>query len=1095
VNRPRLAQVVSITLALVMLGALPAAAQAEPRPAWKLSLRSNPTNFAPGATDAKYSLVATNVGGADTSGPITVTDTLPAGVTPLGMGITDHAHSTTSCLPVSGQTVSCTNFGPVHPGEWMLITVRVEVDPLPEGTQLINEVAVSGGNAVEVKASTTTTISSTPPPFDFLSGQSGLGALLSEADGGPATGAGTHPFQLTLDFGFPTIPGKGTAPYFAADGGLRDLQTFLPRGLIVDPSATPVRCTEARLESDTCPDPSQLGTIDVITTVLNVQPQTSPLYNMVPPRGAPAALGFDAAGSSIYVHVIGGLRAGDYALSATTNDILARFANPVFGIRAQLWGDPSSKSHDYSRGTCAYNGGIDNCPTVPTQNTPLLTAPTSCEGAPGLEASADSWGDPGDFHHRGAPFGDLEGNQLGIDGCNQLSFEPTLKARPTTNVADSPTGLSVDLRIPQTNDLNLLGTANLRKAQVTLPEGLVINPSGANGLRGCSSDQIGIDPANGLANGAPPNCPNASKIGTVEVDSPLLAQYDEENRVKRDPEGHPLPEPLFGAVYVATPHDNPFDSLLAIYIAIDDPATGVVVKLAGHVVADPETGRLTTTFANNPQLPFEEFKLEFFGGASAPLRTPASCGGYATTSELTPWSAPESGPPATPADEYAIDHAPGGGACPTSPGELASAPSSFEAGTISPNAGSYSPFQLNLRRNDGSQEFSSLSLTLPPGLLGRLAGTALCPDATLVGAASKSGYEEQASPSCPAASQVGSVDVLAGAGPVPYHARGTAYLAGPYKGGPLSLAIVTPAAAGPYDLGTVVVRSALRVDPETAQITAVSDPIPHILQGIPLDVRSIALSLDKPQFTLNPTSCDPMSFAGQLSLTQGASAALSSPFQVGGCNALAFKPKLAIKLAGQTKRTGHPALSAVATFAPTDANTKRVQVTLPRSEFLDQAHIGTVCTRVQFAASQCPAASIYGEAIATTPLLDQPLSGPVYLRSSSHELPDLVVALHGQVDVVLAGRVDSVKGAIRNTFEATPDAPVSRFVLKMRGGKKGLLINSADLCKLTPSQTRATVEMDGQNGKVHDFKPVVRNACPKARHKKPHRSKGQKHAR
>jgi hypothetical protein len=385
---------------------------------------------------------------------------------------------------------------------------------------------------------------------------------------------------------------------------------------------------------------------------------------------------------------------------------------------------------------------------------------------------------------------------------------------------------------------------------------------------------------------------------------------------------------------------------------------------------------------------------------------------------------------------------------------------------------------LKLSREDGTQPIAAVDTMLPPGLTGKLAGLTYCPEGALAAAAARSGSAERQSPSCPASSEVGSVTVGAGAGPAPYYTSGRAYLAGPYKGAPLSLAIVTPAAAGPYDLGTVVVRAALNVDPETARIHAISDPIPQILQGIPLDVRSIVLRMDRPNFTLNPTSCDPMELTGTATSPFGSAAVLKSPFQVGGCEALPFKPKLILSLSGGTKRGGHPALKAVLTAKPGEAGIARSVVALPHSEFLEQAHIKTICTRVQFAASQCPAGSIYGTATAMTPLLDQPLSGPVYLRSSSHPLPDLVADLNGQIHIALVGRVDSVKGGIRTSFEGVPDAPVSKFVLSMQGGKKGLLVNSRNICK---GVNKATVQMDGQNGKAYDTTPVLGTKCKRGR--------------
>jgi hypothetical protein len=1057
-NVRRLAPLLLVT-ALCALGSLSGTAVAASAPAWKLSLIPLPTNFAPGAeTDVngipEYVLVASNVGGKATQGTISATIALPPGITQHG------THQ---------QTVSLQSSKILDPSERVEFTVGVDVADFGEDLTLDTVATVEGGGAPTVSITTPTTISASPVAFDILPGASGFSAALTEADGSSSTQAGGHPNQLTIDITFPIAGKPDEAQGFhlvGADGGVRDVQTSLPRGLIVNPLATPTRCTEAQLETGKCPDSSAVGLVNVLTIILNPTADPAPLYNMVAPPGTAASLGFSAADTGIF-HLLGGVHAGDYALSADSRDILSRNGNQVLGVRVQLWGDPSSSIHDFARGGCAANAdAVVPCPAPEKQNTPFLSLPTSCTSELTLRAAADSWRSPGVFHERSGQVIDADGNPTGVAGCNALEFSPTLKARPTTNVADSPSGLSADLHIPQSNDLGTLATAHLRKAVVTLPEGLVLNPSGANGLAGCSSAQIGIDPQSGLADGNAPACPDASKIGSVEVDTPLV--------------DHPLP----GSVFVATPHDNPFASLLAVYVAVDDPRTGVVVKLAGHVEADPQTGRLTTIFDDGPQVPFEDFKLEFFGGAAAPLRTPATCGSYSTTSELTPWSAPDSGPPATPSDTYAIDQAPAGD-CASNEAALPNAPS-FNAGSVSAIAGSYAPFVLNLRRNDATQQFSAVSLTPPPGLVGKLAGTPYCPDSALAAAAAKSGNQEKAAPSCPAASQVGTADVAAGAGPAPYYTQGKVYLAGPYKGAPLSMAIVTPATAGPYDLGTVVVRSALQIDPETTRITAVSDPIPQILQGIPLDVRSAQVKLDKPEFTLNPTSCNPMSVGGRLLSTLGQAAPLSDPFQVAECGRLTFKPQLALSLKGDTKRGGHPALRAVLSYPKgASANIAKASVALPHSEFLEQAHIKTICTRVQFAANACPGGSVYGRARAVTPLLDQPLEGPVYLRSSSNPLPDLVADLNGQIHVVLAGRIDSVKGGIRNTFEAVPDAPVSKFVLEMQGGKKGLLVNSRNLCK---SVNKANVLFDGQNGKTYDSRPALKNSCKG-------KAKGKKHRR
>jgi hypothetical protein len=614
---------------------------------------------------------------------------------------------------------------------------------------------------------------------------------------------------------------------------------------------------------------------------------------------------------------------------------------------------------------------------------------------------------------------------------------------------------------------------------------MTLNPSAANGLDACSEAQIGLIGSGFAApnpihfSKTPQSCPNASKVGTLEVKTPLLKEKLRE-----------------GGVYLAKPYQNPFGSFMAIYLAIEDEHTGTVAKLAGKVSADPNTGQLTTTFADNPQLPLEDVELHLFNGPRAALKTPIACGKYTTTSTLVPWSTPE-GETVHPTDTFLTSVPAGGsGTCPSSEAGAPNKPS-FSAGTIAPQAGAYSPFVLKIARPDGSQRIKAIDTTLPKGLTGRLAGVPYCPEAAIAQAKSREapnqGVVEQANPSCPAASEVGTAAVGAGAGVTPFYATAHAYLAGPYKGAPLSLVVITPAVAGPFDLGAVVVRTALQVDPETAQIHAVSDPLPSILQGVPLDIRSIALKMDRPDFTLNPTSCDPMQVLGSATSLLGSSASLANPFQVGGCKALKFAPKLALSLKGPTKRGSHPALKAVVTYPKGSgyANIASAQVTLPHGEFIENAHFKTICTNVQFKADACPKGSVYGRARAFTPLLDKPLEGPVYLRSSTHQLPDLVAALNGQVEVVLAGRVDTGKGGgIRNTFEATPDAPVSKFVLEMQGAKKGLLVNSENICR---KPQRAIVDLTAQNGKVSETEPLVKNGCKSAKAKKARKGKGGRH--
>jgi hypothetical protein len=866
----------------------------------------------------------------------------------------------------------------------------------------------------------------------------------------PETRAGSHPYRLIATVKLNITDDRGLP---SPTGVLKDLLEELPRGMVGSVAAVP-QCPSRRAEEFRCGGDSEVGRLWVSHG--KTVEELGPVFSVIPPDGKAARFAASINGST-EAFIDGSVRTGgDYGITAGGYNVTS-VAN-AYAVKVEIWGNPASPAHNAER-FCPVAGHYEvGCASNAPEKS-LLTMPSECAGPLSVTGLADAYGSPGEFVTATA--------QLpAIIGCDALEFKPQIEVRPTTEVADSPTGLHVDLHVPQNENGNELATPDLKDAVVTLPPGLTLNPSSAAGLEGCTPEQFGLTTPVGTTpihtTAGPAECPDAAKVGKVEVDSPLLDH------------------PVSGAVYVASPYDNPFGSLLAIYIAVDDPVSGVVIKLAGHVEIGAD-GQLTTTFEENPQLPFEDFKLDFFGGDRAALKTPAVCGTYTTTSTLTPWSAPASGPPATPSDSHPISAAPGGGSCPTSADQLPNHPS-FEAGTESPLAGAFSPFVLNLKREDGSQQFSSLNVTPPPGLLGRLAGIPYCSDSALAAAAGKTGAEEKAAASCPAASEVGVVNVGAGAGPSPYYVQGHAYLAGPYKGAPLSLAIVTPAVAGPYDLGTVVVRSALAVDPFTAQITVKSDPIPSELKGIPLDVRSIAVKIDRSDFTLNPTNCEAMSVGGSLTTTLGQTTTLGNRFQVGGCSKLGFKPKLKIGLNGGTKRAHFPALKAVLTYPSKGAyaNIARAQVGLPHSEFLEQGHIGTVCTQPQLAAAQCPAASVYGHARAWSPLLDKPLEGPVYLGVGfGHDLPDLVAELNGQIRVLVHARVDTTKQhGLRSTFEVIPDAPVSRFVLEMQGGKKGLLVNSENLCRKTH---RANARFVAQNGRQVTLRPVIGNDCKKKR--------------
>jgi len=1092
----KLVRIASLVVSATLFGLLPAtsASAATPRPVWSISVVPVPANLIAGG-EGSFVAKATNVGGAPTSAPTIIEFEVPAGLTAGGAQLTHQTGIEPVPCELQPSVVVCEATVPVAAANTLVAEIGVQAD-LGLATPPVVEASVKSEGTVEARAATSPALQSGPVPFGFLSP---LQAPFTEEDGAAAFLAGSHPYQQTVSFEFPTrvINGRGKG----GAGHVRDVHVELPAGLIADPSASPVLCTELQFEGNECPAASAVGTLEVpvelpgATSISNTA-----LYNLVPPPGYPAALGSNVVEDGLFVHVLPSVRSeGDYGISVDIPDILALPAHPVFGSQTQVWGDPSSPLHDNNRDGCSERPSDSiTCPVAP-QPTAFWTLPSNCSGVPlTTKASADSWEEPGLFHTSSYQSADLTGNPVSITDCGSLQFSPTIAATPTTDLADSPSGLDVDLHQPQQTDKGQRSDPPLRDATVTLPAGMAVNPSQADGLDACSEQQIGLlgeDAEPGIHFDKTPNsCPDASKLGTVEVTTPLLAQRDAEHRLELDPEtGRAIPRPLHGGLYLARPFANPFGSLLALYLTVEDPETGTIAKLAGEVSADPETGQLTTVFRENPQLPIEDIRLHLFGGARGSLITPLTCGTHTTTTDLKPWSAPET-PDAAPTSGFQTGQEPGGGACPASEAAAPNSPS-FSAGTLSPQAGAYSPFVLKVSREDGSQRLTGIDTMLAPGLSGKLAGIPQCSEAQIAQAAARShpeeGRPERESPSCPLATEVGLVTVGAGAGPTPFYTQGHAYLAGPYKGAPVSLAIITPAVAGPFDLGTVVTRVALYVNPDTAQIHAVSDPLPTILDGIPLDVRSVALKMDRPNFTLNPTSCDPLAITGTATSALGQGAALSQRFQVGGCRGLAFKPRLSLRLKGSVKRSSNPRLIATLKAKPGEANVAAARVKLPHPVFLDQAHIRTICTRVQFAADACPPGSVYGKAKAKTPLLDQPLTGSVYLRSSSHALPDLVAKLRGPasqpIEIDLAGRTDAVKAALRNTFEAVPDAPVTSFRLELFGGKRGLVEMSQGFC----ADRHATVQLTGQNGKVYETRPVVAAKCPKPKKNHHHSKKGR----
>jgi hypothetical protein len=914
-----------------------------------------------------------------------------------------------------------------------------------------------------------------PAQADF--GLKDLDVAFTNADGSVATQAGSHPFAMTttIDVNTTIDPKFGEIP----DGSTRDLKIETPPGLVAAPIATP-RCSLVDFWTivngpkggtlSACPNSTAVGVATVRAGFSSPGSSDVPVFNLIPPPHAAASFGFIVLGVRIVVEV--GIKE-----SPPYNGVVEAFHIPqalrFYGNKLTVWGNPADPVHDPYRGTCLNEEdgnpealtSVGICPANAT-NRPFLTLPRSCSGPLTTTFEADSWQNPAiPFPFKESVLTHDGAEPIGMTGCSILGFTPKISAQPTNTSAESPTGLDFDLDIKDEGMKNPDGVAqsDIKKTVVTLPEGVTINPSQAEGLAVCTEAELEKETA---LSEPGEGCPEASKIGTAEAESPLVD------------------ESLEGSLFVAKPYENPFGSLIAVYMTLRNPNLGVIVKLAGKVEPDPQTGQLISTFDDLPQLPASHFHLHFREGGRSPLVTPPLCGDYTTEAELTPWANPSNVTSVT--STFHVTGGPNGGPCPAS-GTPPFSPG-FSAGSVSNNAATYSPFYMRLTRRDGDQDLTRFSATLPPGMVAKLAGVSQCSTAQIAQARAKTGKQEQAQPSCSASSEIGHVIGGAGVGSQLTYVPGKIYLAGPLNGAPLSVVAIVPAVAGPFDVGNVVVQEALRLNPRTGVVRAdgsASDPLPHILAGIPLKVRDVRVYVDRPNFTLNPTNCDPFSVGAELwgggsnvfSSADDSPISLAQRFQAANCARLGFKPRLSLRLKGGTKRGDHPKLHSVYTPRSSDANLSDLVVRLPRSAFLDQAHIRTICTRVQFAADNCPAGAIYGQAKAFTPLLDQPLQGPVYLRSSNHNLPDFVADLHGLVDFEVVGRIDSQNGGIRTTFEDLPDAPVSKVIVDLPGAKRGLIVNSTNLC-LGPH--RALIEATGQNGRQDNFRPSVQASCAKA---------------
>jgi hypothetical protein len=1127
-HRSALLAVTATLIALVAAGL----AQGATAPQYDIHATWGPTNLAPGDTkadtaEAQFVIEVQNVGDTAGAEDLTITDRLPGNVTVTAIHWPDPqidakklcsglktgelkcvlpaALVPTEIPPAGPKLDPSVNFSPMPSGYLARIFIDVSVPKNATGTGTNVATVAQGGSLAPVADEDEVHFDGIPSPFGIVPGSfladnfTGAFPLMA-----PARQASDRPFELRVDFDLTArtgvndqAGGDGTR-YITSNGQVRTVEATLPLGMVANPEATP-KCDptdfaeKGALNNGTaCPSDTQVGYLTVFANDGNsnfggggsvsiggswVLANRVPLYNLVPPKGVPADIAFNAGGL-VQGHIYGTPDPGqNYAIKSVTPNISSILQ--ARGARVTLWGVPADPAHDKFRWypQKQANGDVLGAPWGSAPIRPFLTNPVDCGvNNGGTRIRIDSYNHPGEF----TPLQEY-GNPLNVNGCEdqRFRFEPDISLQPTDLHAGAPTGLDVSLKVPQRNDeaadakelyaasgsVKAIATPPLKKAVVTLPQGMTLSPSAAQGLASCSPAQIG------LGTDSKVTCPDASQYGTLTLRTPIF----------------PVDAPLTGRIYIAQQGENPFHNFLSLYLVIEEPERGILVKIPGRIDLDPLTGQITTTFDDLPQFPASDMQMSLKGGVRAGLVNPTTCGTKTITAEFFSWGDPAT--PHTVKSSYEVTERPNGLPCFVSLAQRPFSPG-FEAGTANNTAGSYSPFFARLTRTDDEQEFTRLAMKMAEGLTGKLTGVGRCSDAGIAQAEARTaagqGGLEQSQPSCPASSEVGTTEVGVGVGVPLTFVPGRVYLAGPYRGAPLSVVVITPAVVGPYDLGVITVRTGLEVDPITTRVSVLSDPLPQIFQGIPVRIRDLRVKLDRPNLVLNPTSCARKKIDAHVtgtggdvvSATDDTTSDLAEPFQAAECASLAFKPKLSFRLFGGTHRGGHPRLRAVVKGRPGDANIAGASVALPRSEFLDQGHIKTVCTRVQFAAKRCPRGSVYGRVTAKTPLFEESFSGPIYLRSSNHPLPDLVAVLKGPaslpIEVNLAGRVDSVNGGIRNTFEVVPDTPVSSAVFSFDGGKKGLLENSTDLCA---RPHRATAKFTGQNGRRLTLHPKLRVSC------------------
>ncbi len=1052
----------------VLLGASPSALAVTGAPQWTVTAVSAPTNLVPGDETGNqfYNVTVTNTGGEPSSGPVTITDTLPEGVTldEVGAQGFELREGHELATPLSCEGVSCTFSGSVVPEEMLLIRVPVNVNLTGKQT-VTNVVHVSGGGAPDVFVRTPTLVSHTPAGYGIPPGSTTTSLSDSQA--------GAHA-DLTNTIGYNTVDGEGKDA-----GDQKEASVLLPPGFGGDLVETPT-CSVAKFSHEECPIGTQIGVASIFFEgLLGADVNTVPVFNLAAEPADVAKIAFPVAGGSAHVQADITVLPGTYQLKTTFHNIDALIKQNLVSVT--IWGVPTEASHDDWR----WDGGRLGKFGASSSNArvPYLASPTSCTGeAQPTRFESVSWQEPD------AKPAEAVALLAPLNDCDRLGLLSIFTAVPTTTSAYAPTGLNVELGVRQTNENpEGLAASALKKAVVTLPEGMTVNPSAGVGLGACTRGEY---EAESLETPVGVGCPIESKLGTVHIKTPALNE-----------EGT-------GSVYLATPYANPFSeeghpdgSLIALYVVARFPVRGVTVKVAGKVTADPITGRLVTAFEGVPSLdgepsleglppvPFSSFVFQFHQGETSPLVSPPACGNYNVRAELIPWSEPaetltDLSSPFEITSSFSGGACPGGGVPPFKP--------EVSAGTLDNDAGSYSPFEIRITRGDGEQEITGFASQLPLGLIASLTGVPFCSEADIALAATKTGAQEEVEPACPAASQIGRTLVGAGVGEVLANAPGGIYMAGPFDGAPFSVVAITSAKVGPFDLGTVVVHLPLLINPITAAVSipaGAADQIPHIIRGIVIHVRDIRVFIERSDFTINPTNCDPTSFsatvigggANPTDIADEDPVTVTNPFQAADCQSLQFKPVLKVTTSGKTSRADGANLAVKLTYpnAPqgTQANIKEVKVNLPKQLPSRLTTLQKACTDAQFEANPagCPPDSIVGHATADTPILPVPLTGPAYFVShGGAKFPELIIVLQGYgVTLQLHGETFISKAGITSsTFHTIPDAPVGSFELTLPEGPDSALAANGNLCSPTNTVTvkkKETIRVKGHK------KTVTRN--------------------